>query len=76
MLLEKLNLLNQTPWGYGLKSLIGGVKNIHPYYVEELYNNSLSSRDIWNSVDIIKQKAPLSFDRECLNKISVNNLNK
>lgn len=31
--------MSKTPWGYGLPSLFGGLKNIHPIKVKELFTN-------------------------------------
>jgi len=49
-------------WGYNLESLMGGLVNIHPYYVETLFKNKLYTADeIWNALQLIKERCPVSF---------------
>ncbi len=38
----------EYPWGYKLQSLIGGLKNIHPHCIDELFNTESNTIDnIW-----------------------------
>ncbi|MBR6099000.1 hypothetical protein IKP85_04565 [bacterium] len=60
----------KTPWGYGIPSLIGGLKNIHPYYVDSLFNQkNFTADDIWTAAELIKKYAPVSFDTDEMNAI-------
>ncbi len=65
-----LNLSKQTPWGYGIQSLINGLKNVHPLYVRELFDkNSYTIDEIWRAADLIKKHAPVSFNMNEMNNI-------
>ena len=65
-----LNLAKETPWGYRIQSLIGGLKNIHPYYVNSLYEKkSFTINEIWTAADLVKKFAPVSYDTDNLNAI-------
>ncbi len=65
-----LKLSKETPWGYRIQSLIGGLKNIHPYYVDELYEKkSFTINEIWTASDLLKKNAPISFNVDSLNNI-------
>ena len=58
-----IKLKKETPWGYTMESLIGGLKNIHPYYVDGLFKKDILTTDeIWEKVDLIKKNAPIYFD--------------
>ena len=57
-----LKFFNEIRWGYSLESLMGGLANIHPYYVENLFKNKLYTVDeIWNALQLIKDRCPVSF---------------
>ena len=44
-----------------VKAIIGGIKNIHPFYINEFFeNNPKSLRDILDKADIILQKGLIS----------------
>lgn len=65
-----LNLSEQTPWGYRIQSLIGGLKNIHPYYVDELCKKkAFTINEIWTASDLVKRHAPISFSTDNLNNV-------
>ena len=64
-----LDLFNQNPWGYHVKSLIGGLKNVHPTYITELFKQDLPIERTWEIADEVKKNAPISFDEEALSKI-------
>lgn len=71
-IIEKYYLEHQklTPWGYKIEGLIGGLKNIHPYYVTGLYDkHDWTTEEIWKKADQLKKKAPISFDIDSMNKI-------
>jgi len=62
-----LKLHSELKWGYSLKTLLSGGRNIHPYYVSEIFkNNSYTVEEIWNALDYIKQNCPISFNEEKL----------
>jgi 4-hydroxy 2-oxovalerate aldolase len=59
------DLFNKYSWGYKLQSLLGGLKNIHPYYIDELFaKKSYTIAEIWNASDFIKENCPTSFSIE------------
>ena len=65
-----LELEKQTPWGYRIQSLIGGLKNIHPYYVDGLYDKkSFTINEIWTAAELIKKNAPISFSVDNMNNV-------
>ena len=65
-----LELNQKTPWGYRIQSLIGGLKNIHPYYVNGLYDKkSFTINEIWTAAGLLKKNAPISFDIESMNNV-------
>lgn len=54
--------MQKTPWGYRVQSLISGLKNIHPYYVESLFDKQIFTADeIWEASELIEKKCPISF---------------
>lgn len=62
-----INLMKEYQWGYSLKSLFGGIKNIHPYYIAELFKQGFYTVDeIWNLLDSIKNTCSISFSRDDL----------
>lgn len=64
-----IQLFNLYKWGYSLSSLMTGIKNIHPYYVKNLYKkNTYTIDEIWNTLDIIKEKCPISFSEKQLDE--------
>lgn len=59
-----LNKMESIRWGYSLNSLMGGIKNIHPYYVDEVMNKEIYAIDeAWNVIDEIKDQCPISFSK-------------
>jgi 4-hydroxy 2-oxovalerate aldolase len=57
-----LKLFEEIGWGYGLEALMGGLANIHPYYAENLFKNNLYTvEEIWNALQLIKERCPISF---------------
>jgi 4-hydroxy 2-oxovalerate aldolase len=57
-----LKLFQEIGWGYSLESLMGGLANIHPYYAESLFKNKLYTvEEIWNALQLIKERCPISF---------------
>jgi len=62
-----VQLFEKYRWGYSLQSLMGGVNNVHPYYVAELFNShSYTVEEIWNILKTVKVKCPISFSGEKL----------
>ncbi len=62
-----ISLFEQYHWGYSLRSLLGGIRNIHPYYIDELFNShNYTIEEIWSVVETIKEKCPISFSGEKL----------
>jgi|SRR3989344_2674229 len=62
-----LKLHAELNWGYSLKTLLSGGRNIHPYYVSEIFkNNNYTVEEIWNALDYIKTNCPISFNEEKL----------
>lgn len=57
-----LKLFQEIGWGYSLEGLMGGLVNIHPYYAENLFKNKLYTvEEIWNALQLIKERCPISF---------------
>ncbi|MFI3301402.1 MAG: hypothetical protein R3Y28_08310 [Candidatus Gastranaerophilales bacterium] len=65
--------MNQTPWGYKLQSIISGLKNIHPYYIDELYKQNPQIDEILIKADLIKKNASISYDFQDLKNILYKN---
>jgi 4-hydroxy 2-oxovalerate aldolase len=64
----KLN--KEIEWGYSVRNLIGGLANVHPYYIDNLFDrNTYTVEEIWNAAHIIKEKCPTSFSLKELNKV-------
>lgn len=64
------DLFQELNWGYKIQSLMGGLKNIHPYYIDDLFKRKTFTVDeIWNALDIVKEKCPISFSVEKLNEV-------
>jgi 4-hydroxy 2-oxovalerate aldolase len=60
-----VDFFKKYQWGYSLKSLFGGIKNIHPYYITEMFNQGYFTADeIWNQLDHIKESCPISFSKD------------
>jgi len=64
-----LDLFSQLNWGYKIQSLMGGLKNIHPYYIDDLFGRrNYTVDEIWNALDIVKERCPISYSVEKLNQ--------
>lgn len=64
-----LDLFKELNWGYKIQSLMGGLKNIHPYYIDDLFRRKNYTVDeIWNALDIVKESCPISYSVEKLNQ--------
>lgn len=64
-----LDLFKELNWGYKIQSLMGGLKNIHPYYIDDLFGRKTYTVDeIWNALDLVKEKCPISYSVEKLNE--------
>ncbi len=63
-------IFKKIEWGYSTQALIGGLANIHPYYIDNLFErNTYTIEEIWNAANIIKEKCPTSFSLKELNKV-------
>jgi len=52
-------------WGYKIQSLLGGLKNIHPYYVDAMFDlKTYTVDEIWNALDVVKEQCPISYSSE------------
>jgi hypothetical protein len=64
------DLFIKINWGYKIQSLLGGLKNIHPYYVDEMFKrNAYTIEEMWNALDVIKSKCPVSFSSNKLDQV-------
>ena len=64
-----LDLFSELNWGYKIQSLMGGLKNIHPYYIDDLFKRKTYTVDeIWNALDVVKEQCPISYSVEKLNE--------
>ena len=52
-----------------MKEFMGGIKNIHPYYIKNLFEKDLTVEQIWHTLEDIKLNCPISFSAEKLNEI-------
>ena len=51
-----LEKAQNTPWGYRIQSLVGGLKNIHPDIVNELFEKkNYTPEKIWSEAELIKK---------------------
>lgn len=58
-----IDFQKNTPWGYNILALTGGLKNIHPYYVRELFlNKNMTVKEIYEKADLIKKNASISYN--------------
>lgn len=64
------SIYKKIEWGYSIQNLIGGLANVHPYYIDNLFGrNTYTIEEIWNAANIIKEKCPTSFSLKELNKV-------
>lgn len=64
-----LDLFKELNWGYKIQSLMGGLKNIHPYYIDDIFRRKNYTVDeIWNALDIVKESCPISYSVDKLNQ--------
>ena len=64
-----LKIFEEVRWGYNIKSLMGGLSNIHPYYVENLFAKKVYTvEEMWNVLQAIKERCPISFSPEKLDE--------
>jgi hypothetical protein len=62
------DLFKTYNWGYDIKSLLGGLVNIHPYYVDEICSRkNYTLEEIWNILNVVKEKCPISYSSDNLN---------
>ena len=57
-----LKFKNETPWGYGIAPLVGGLKGIHPYYARELVDMNLDIKKVYEIADELKKSESVSYD--------------
>lgn len=64
-----LELYKKFYWGYSIPGFLSGLKGIHPYYASELFaKKSYTIDEIWDILGGIKEKCPVSYSPEMLNK--------
>jgi len=64
------DIFTNPEWGYNVKTLISGLKNVHPYYIEDLFaRDSYTISEIWQTADSIKNNCSTSYSLEMLDKI-------
>jgi len=57
-------------WRTRPQTIIGGLKNVHPYYLEDLFNRGdMVVENIWNILDEVKRKCPVSYSKTELEKL-------
>lgn len=65
-----VDIFNELNWGYRLESLLGGLKNVHPYYVDDIFKrHSYTVSEIWNALDIVREKCPISYSDDRLEDV-------
>jgi 4-hydroxy 2-oxovalerate aldolase len=64
-----LSYFKELDWGYNLKSYLSGIKNIHPYYVDELMKRKgYTIEEQWDIFTMVANKCPISFSVEKMNE--------
>lgn len=64
-----IDFQKNTPWGYNTLALTGGLKNIHPYYVRELfYKKNMTINEIYKKADLIKKNVSISYNSNEIKK--------
>lgn len=64
-----LELYKKLGWGYSIPAFLSGLRSIHPYYVTELFQKkSYTIDEIWDILEAIKEKCPVSYSEDILNK--------
>ncbi len=65
-----LDLKKNTQWGYRLESLIGGIKNVHPYYIDSLFKKDLFTvNEVWTAAELVKKHCSISFNDKELSAV-------
>ena len=64
-----LQLFREIGWGYTIESLLGGLANVHPYYVETLFKKKVYTiEEMWNALMGIRERCPISFSADKLDE--------
>lgn len=64
-------------WGYSLETLTAGIKNVHPYYVDNIVaRKSYTISEMWNVLDKVKASCPVSYSAQSLDETLDNRLYK
>ncbi|MFH1846059.1 MAG: aldolase catalytic domain-containing protein [Candidatus Omnitrophota bacterium] len=57
-------------WGYSLPYMLSGIFEVHPNYAKTMVNyNEYSMDDIVKVLEVVKDKAPVGFDKNIVEKV-------
>lgn len=56
-------LFKELNWAIKPQTVMGGLKNIHPYYMEDLIARGMPFKQMWDLLDRIKQECPISYSK-------------
>ncbi len=64
-----VTLREEIGWGYTLPGLLSGLTNVHPYYLDNLFDSGVySTTEIWNALGAIKARCPISYSADRLSE--------
>ncbi len=56
------------------ETIMGGLKNVHPYYLDELVERNVETGRIWELLDRVRKECPVSYSKHALqNMLSEDN---
>ena len=65
----------ELQWGYSLETLTAGIKNVHPYYVDNIARRrTYTVSEMWNVLDRVKAACPISYSVQSLDQTLDNRL--
>ncbi len=59
-------LYRELNWALRPQTVMGGLKNVHPYYMDDLMDRKLPIKQIWELLDIIKKDCPISYSKTAI----------
>lgn len=51
------------------ETIMGGLKNVHPYYLDELFSTDKNALEIWALLDKVKKECPVSYSKYALQEL-------
>jgi 4-hydroxy 2-oxovalerate aldolase len=56
-------------WAVRPETVMGGLKNVHPYYMDDLFSRKIPIDDIWNIADRVKTDCPISYSATAVDNL-------